>query len=224
MRVPGEEATECLMNMSPSELKNLLHHILSGKEFGLMKSGEWQGLRSSLILVAYWRACWFWAGRFLFHLNCILSSRFGCGVLYFKWIFCSYYIFAVRSGATGTDSIAIQDISPNSKSVGGSKHQSKVRKLVRTLYCVMTAYRNSKHDRSNSLQLYGDLCNQYRYTIKDIWMCTLICLFTCVLQSLSVHSLDIENIESGVSGLGQWVQKVEIEHAQVCIYTECTKH
>uniref|UniRef100_A0A8C8D8I3 Phosphorylase b kinase regulatory subunit n=1 Tax=Oncorhynchus tshawytscha TaxID=74940 RepID=A0A8C8D8I3_ONCTS len=35
----GEEATECLMNMSPSELKNLLHHILSGKEFGLMKSG-----------------------------------------------------------------------------------------------------------------------------------------------------------------------------------------
>uniref|UniRef100_A0A8C8DCA1 Phosphorylase b kinase regulatory subunit n=1 Tax=Oncorhynchus tshawytscha TaxID=74940 RepID=A0A8C8DCA1_ONCTS len=34
----GEEATECLMNMSPSELKNLLHHILSGKEFGLMKS------------------------------------------------------------------------------------------------------------------------------------------------------------------------------------------
>uniref|UniRef100_A0A8C7UXI4 Phosphorylase b kinase regulatory subunit n=1 Tax=Oncorhynchus mykiss TaxID=8022 RepID=A0A8C7UXI4_ONCMY len=36
----GEEATECLMNMSPSELKNLLHHILSGKEFGLMKSGE----------------------------------------------------------------------------------------------------------------------------------------------------------------------------------------
>ncbi|XP_038862100.1 phosphorylase b kinase regulatory subunit alpha, skeletal muscle isoform-like [Salvelinus namaycush] len=69
----GEEATECLMNMSPSELKNLLHHILSGKEFGLMKS--------------------------------------------------------VRPGATGTDSIAIQDISPNSKSVGGSKHLSKVRKL-----------------------------------------------------------------------------------------------
>uniref|UniRef100_A0A674C494 Phosphorylase b kinase regulatory subunit n=1 Tax=Salmo trutta TaxID=8032 RepID=A0A674C494_SALTR len=91
----GEEATECLMNMSPSELKNLLHHILSGKEFGLMKSGD----------------------------------RFGCGVLYFKWIFCSYCIFAVRSGATGTDSIAIQDILPNSKSVGGSKHQSKVRKL-----------------------------------------------------------------------------------------------
>uniref|UniRef100_A0A6Q2ZB50 Phosphorylase b kinase regulatory subunit n=1 Tax=Esox lucius TaxID=8010 RepID=A0A6Q2ZB50_ESOLU len=36
----GEEATESLMNMSPSELKNLLHHILSGREFGLMKSGN----------------------------------------------------------------------------------------------------------------------------------------------------------------------------------------
>ncbi|KAK6316699.1 phosphorylase b kinase regulatory subunit alpha, skeletal muscle isoform [Coregonus clupeaformis] len=84
----GEEATECLMNMSPSELKSLLHHILSGKEFGLMKS--------------------------------------------------------VRSGATGTDSIAIQEISPTSKSVGGGKRKSKMGKM-----------------------------------------------------SLSVHSLDIENIESG---------------------------
>ncbi|KAM6969983.1 LOW QUALITY PROTEIN: phosphorylase b kinase regulatory subunit alpha, skeletal muscle isoform-like [Aplochiton taeniatus] len=34
----GEEATESLMNMSPSELKSLLHHILSGREFGVMKS------------------------------------------------------------------------------------------------------------------------------------------------------------------------------------------
>ncbi|KAM4603922.1 phosphorylase b kinase regulatory subunit alpha, skeletal muscle isoform [Polymixia lowei] len=34
----GEEATECLMNMSPSEVKGLLHHILSGKEFGVQKS------------------------------------------------------------------------------------------------------------------------------------------------------------------------------------------
>ncbi|CAB1315924.1 unnamed protein product [Coregonus sp. 'balchen'] len=69
----GEEATECLMNMSPSELKSLLHHILSGKEFGLMKS--------------------------------------------------------VRSGATGTDSIAIQEISPTSKSVGGGKRKSKMGKM-----------------------------------------------------------------------------------------------
>ncbi|XP_061103504.1 phosphorylase b kinase regulatory subunit alpha, skeletal muscle isoform-like [Conger conger] len=34
----GEEATEHLMNLSPSELKNLLHHILSGKEFGVQRS------------------------------------------------------------------------------------------------------------------------------------------------------------------------------------------
>ncbi|XP_015206864.2 phosphorylase b kinase regulatory subunit alpha, skeletal muscle isoform isoform X1 [Lepisosteus oculatus] len=34
----GEEATESLMSLSPSELKNLLHHILSGKEFGVEKS------------------------------------------------------------------------------------------------------------------------------------------------------------------------------------------
>lgn len=34
----GEEATESLMSLSPSELKSLLHHILSGKEFGVQKS------------------------------------------------------------------------------------------------------------------------------------------------------------------------------------------
>ncbi|XP_028261485.1 phosphorylase b kinase regulatory subunit alpha, skeletal muscle isoform isoform X3 [Parambassis ranga] len=34
----GEEATESLMSLSPSELKNLLHHILSGKEFGVQRS------------------------------------------------------------------------------------------------------------------------------------------------------------------------------------------
>ncbi|XP_019116023.2 phosphorylase b kinase regulatory subunit alpha, skeletal muscle isoform isoform X2 [Larimichthys crocea] len=34
----GEEATESLMSLSPSELKNLLHHILSGKEFGVARS------------------------------------------------------------------------------------------------------------------------------------------------------------------------------------------
>ncbi|XP_030609200.1 phosphorylase b kinase regulatory subunit alpha, skeletal muscle isoform isoform X11 [Archocentrus centrarchus] len=34
----GEEATETLMSLSPSELKNLLHHILSGKEFGVERS------------------------------------------------------------------------------------------------------------------------------------------------------------------------------------------
>uniref|UniRef100_A0A8C1FQU9 Phosphorylase b kinase regulatory subunit n=1 Tax=Cyprinus carpio carpio TaxID=630221 RepID=A0A8C1FQU9_CYPCA len=37
----GEEATESLMNMCPSEMKNLLVHILSGKEFGVQKSGKY---------------------------------------------------------------------------------------------------------------------------------------------------------------------------------------
>lgn len=36
----AEEATESLMNLSPSDMKNLLHHILSGKEFGVERSGE----------------------------------------------------------------------------------------------------------------------------------------------------------------------------------------
>uniref|UniRef100_A0A4W3I2S9 Phosphorylase b kinase regulatory subunit n=1 Tax=Callorhinchus milii TaxID=7868 RepID=A0A4W3I2S9_CALMI len=34
----GEEASENLMNLSPFYMKNLLHHILSGKEFGVEKS------------------------------------------------------------------------------------------------------------------------------------------------------------------------------------------
>ncbi|RXM96517.1 Phosphorylase b kinase regulatory subunit alpha, skeletal muscle isoform [Acipenser ruthenus] len=34
----SEEATESLMSLSPSDLKNLLHHILSGKEFGVERS------------------------------------------------------------------------------------------------------------------------------------------------------------------------------------------
>lgn len=35
---PGEEASESLMNLSPFDMKNLLHHILSGKEFGVERS------------------------------------------------------------------------------------------------------------------------------------------------------------------------------------------
>jgi hypothetical protein len=31
----GEEASEHLLNLSPFEMKNLLHHILSGKEFAI---------------------------------------------------------------------------------------------------------------------------------------------------------------------------------------------
>lgn len=31
----GQEASEHLLNLSPFEMKNLLHHILSGKEFSI---------------------------------------------------------------------------------------------------------------------------------------------------------------------------------------------
>lgn len=34
----GEEDSESLMNLSPFDMKNLLHHILSGKEFGVERS------------------------------------------------------------------------------------------------------------------------------------------------------------------------------------------
>ncbi|NWS76851.1 KPB1 kinase, partial [Crotophaga sulcirostris] len=38
LRCSAEEATENLMNLSPSDMKSLLYHILSGKEFGVEKS------------------------------------------------------------------------------------------------------------------------------------------------------------------------------------------
>ncbi|KAK2869188.1 hypothetical protein Q7C36_001059 [Tachysurus vachellii] len=38
LQCSGEEASESLMNLSPSDMKNLLHHILSGKEFGVERS------------------------------------------------------------------------------------------------------------------------------------------------------------------------------------------
>ena len=38
--VPGEEASESLMSLSPFHMKNLLHNILSGKEFGVERSSE----------------------------------------------------------------------------------------------------------------------------------------------------------------------------------------
>ncbi|XP_060126120.1 phosphorylase b kinase regulatory subunit alpha, skeletal muscle isoform-like isoform X1 [Zootoca vivipara] len=34
----ADEATQTLLNLSPSEVKSLLHHILSGKEFGVQRS------------------------------------------------------------------------------------------------------------------------------------------------------------------------------------------
>ncbi|XP_007526125.1 phosphorylase b kinase regulatory subunit alpha, skeletal muscle isoform isoform X2 [Erinaceus europaeus] len=38
LRCSAKEAMEGLMNLSPSAMKNLLHHILSGKEFGVERS------------------------------------------------------------------------------------------------------------------------------------------------------------------------------------------
>ncbi len=42
MTFTGEEASESLMSLSPFDMKNLLHHILSGKEFGVERSSEYQ--------------------------------------------------------------------------------------------------------------------------------------------------------------------------------------
>lgn len=36
----GEEASEHLLNLSPFEMKNLLHHIISGKEFAISSVGR----------------------------------------------------------------------------------------------------------------------------------------------------------------------------------------
>ncbi|XP_042256718.1 phosphorylase b kinase regulatory subunit alpha, skeletal muscle isoform isoform X4 [Thunnus maccoyii] len=47
----GDEATESLMSLSPSELKNLLHHILSGKEFGVQRSVREKELGSAAISI-----------------------------------------------------------------------------------------------------------------------------------------------------------------------------
>lgn len=41
----GEEASEHLLNLSPFEMKNLLHHILSGKEFAI-NSGKYYSILS----------------------------------------------------------------------------------------------------------------------------------------------------------------------------------
>ena len=41
----GEEASDQLLNLSPYEMKTLLHHILSGKEFGVSQGkglDHWQ--------------------------------------------------------------------------------------------------------------------------------------------------------------------------------------
>jgi len=38
----NDDATDELMSLSPYEMRNLLHHIMSGREFGINKSGQHQ--------------------------------------------------------------------------------------------------------------------------------------------------------------------------------------
>ena len=40
LQCDGEAASSHLMSLSPYEMKQLIHFILSGKEFGFSKSGE----------------------------------------------------------------------------------------------------------------------------------------------------------------------------------------
>ena len=40
LQCSGEEASIHLMSLSPYEMKQLIHFILSGKEFGIVKSGK----------------------------------------------------------------------------------------------------------------------------------------------------------------------------------------
>lgn len=48
------------MNLSPSDMKNLLYHILSGKEFGVERSGESlsRAVRESLGKAGSWCGLW----------------------------------------------------------------------------------------------------------------------------------------------------------------------
>lgn len=48
----GEAASEHLLNLSPFEMKNLLYHILSGKEFAV-SSGKCNPLGLGLILIRF---------------------------------------------------------------------------------------------------------------------------------------------------------------------------
>ena len=49
----GEEASDQLLNLSPFEMKTLLHHILSGKEFGV-DTGKRKHSTKLYFLNMYW--------------------------------------------------------------------------------------------------------------------------------------------------------------------------
>ena len=56
LKCDGEEASDHLLNLSPYEMKTLLHHILSGKEFTI-RSGETFTLFHSYIFYSF---SWDW--------------------------------------------------------------------------------------------------------------------------------------------------------------------
>ena len=51
LRCSGEDASTHLMSLSPYEMKRLIHHILSGKEFDVVKSGEENRVFDSRIVI-----------------------------------------------------------------------------------------------------------------------------------------------------------------------------
>ena len=67
LKCSGQEASEHLLNLSPYEMKMLLHHILSGKEFGV-KGGK---VPSNLFSIS------------LLFLRSLVSLEFGLGMLCF---------------------------------------------------------------------------------------------------------------------------------------------
>lgn len=55
----GEEASEHLLNVSPFEMKNLLHHIMSGKEFLISSGNNIFYFQLQLIFYLLYKLRWF---------------------------------------------------------------------------------------------------------------------------------------------------------------------
>lgn len=85
----GEQASEHLLNLSPFEMKNLLYHILSGKEFAV-SSGEFSGCTVSYLLLSLIRfvfAQWLVVIFQLSAANRVVSARKARSVLSMpKWL------------------------------------------------------------------------------------------------------------------------------------------
>lgn len=72
LKCEGDEASEHLLNLSPFEMKNLLHHIISGKEFAI-SSGNIQVLSFGGIM--YTNETFFSVGRGNFSVVSNTSGR-----------------------------------------------------------------------------------------------------------------------------------------------------